>query len=195
MKESKSFASSWPQICGYGIEGNYFGCLSWSERNPNCCWWIMRLNVVEIIQKNYYNICVSCVHHSNWWFFKGMQKMCQDTCVSFLMVTLLHWWTASNMIDFTAFSDVDIFLSWELFFCDLCGQIWKKFFLVFGVCQKFCPVAWDFHRIGYSLTNTSSSFFPCSSFNCRWMVLLPYNVYPCWLLQIMVNSWTENFFK
>ena len=185
---------SWTKICGYDIEGNYFGCHSWSKRDPNCYKRITHLDVVEITQKDYYSICVSCVHHSNWWCFKGMQKMYQDTCVCFLMVTQLRWWTASNMIDFITCSDVDSFLSRELF-CDLSGQIWEQFFLIFGVCQKIGPVTWDFCRTRYSLTSTNSSFFPCNSFNCQWMVSVPYNIYPCRSLQVMVNSWTENLYE
>ena len=57
------FARCRTQVCGDGVQGDHSGSPSRFEGDPDVCSRIQSLDVMEITQKDYDNICVSSMNH------------------------------------------------------------------------------------------------------------------------------------
>ena len=63
MEEGHGFARCYTQVCGDSVQGDHSGSLPRFEGDPDVCSWIQSLDVMEITQKDYDNICVSSMNH------------------------------------------------------------------------------------------------------------------------------------
>ena len=74
-EKGHGFARCCAQDCGNSVQGDHFSCHSCFEGDPDFCGWIQSLDVMEITQKDYDNICVSSIHHPKWRRLEGVEDM------------------------------------------------------------------------------------------------------------------------
>ena len=75
VEESHGFTCFCAQFCGERVQGDHSSCLSTFEADPDFCSCIQSLDMMEITQQDYDNICVSSIDHPNWCCLEGMEKM------------------------------------------------------------------------------------------------------------------------